>query len=78
MSASEEEEQEQHVSHFTSQVLGLQHLWDFYVESPSFLKGRRDPMLRCPQPRWETFSMANCRLTDSDLTSLFQCPNLSQ
>lgn len=49
MLASEEEEQEQHVSHFTSQVLSLQHLWDLYLESPSFRKGRLDPMLRCPQ-----------------------------
>lgn len=78
MPASEEEEQEQNVSYFTSQVLSLQHLWDLCLESPSFRNGRLDPMLRCPQTPWETFSITNGRLMDSDLTYLFQCPNLSQ
>lgn len=44
VSASEEEEQQ--VSRFTCQLLRLRPLRKLHMESPSFLEGRLDPMLR--------------------------------
>ncbi|XP_059560869.1 PRAME family member 15-like [Myotis daubentonii] len=41
--------------------------------------GRLDQMLRCLQTPLDKLSITNCqRLTHSDLTHLFQCPNLRQ
>ncbi|XP_005857254.1 PREDICTED: PRAME family member 12 [Myotis brandtii] len=57
----------------------LQHLRDLKMDSPSFLQGRLDQMLRCLQTPLDKLSITNCqRLTHSDLTCLFQCPNLRQ
>lgn len=41
-----EEKEQQHVVQFTSQFLRLQHLRDLHLESPSFLEGCLDQMLR--------------------------------
>lgn len=46
MPTSEEKEQQWHVSQFTSQLLRLHHLRRLYTESPSFLEGRLDQMVR--------------------------------
>ena len=47
MSALEkQEQQEQQVVQFTSQFLKLHHLQDLYLDSPSFLEGCLDQMLR--------------------------------
>ncbi|XP_066228723.1 PRAME family member 12-like [Saccopteryx leptura] len=74
--AEEEEEQKQYVSQFTCQFFRLQHLRRFYMESPSFLKGRLDQLLRCLQTPLETLCITNCPLTESDLIHLSRCPNL--
>ncbi|KAM8791781.1 PRAME family member 12-like [Rhynchonycteris naso] len=74
--AEEEEEQKQHVSQFTCQFLRLQHLRRLYMESPSFLEGHLDHLLRCLQTPLETLCITNCLLTESDLIHLSQCPNL--
>ncbi|XP_023617857.1 PRAME family member 12-like [Myotis lucifugus] len=66
-------------SQFLSQMLRLRHLKKLYLESPSFLRGRLDQMLRCLQTPLDKLSMWFCsQLTHSDLTHLFQCPNLRQ
>ncbi|XP_006083540.1 PRAME family member 20-like [Myotis lucifugus] len=60
-------------------MLSLRHLQDLNMDSPSFLRGRLDQMLRCLQTPLDKLSVTNChRLTHSDLTHLFQCPNLRQ
>ena len=41
-----EEQEDQHVIQITSQFLRLHHLRDIRMESPSFLQGRLDKMLR--------------------------------
>ncbi|KAF5913933.1 hypothetical protein HPG69_011964, partial [Diceros bicornis minor] len=76
--ATASEEQGQHVARFTSQVLRLHHLQGLYIESPSFLEGCLDQMLRCLKTPLETLSITNCLLTESDLRHLSQCPNTSQ
>ncbi|KAK1340480.1 hypothetical protein QTO34_019050 [Cnephaeus nilssonii] len=86
--ADEEEEEEQEeeekkeqgfFSQFLSQMLKLQHLRELVLESPSFLRGRLDQMLRCLQTPLEKLTITHCQsLTHSDLTHLFQCPNLRQ
>ncbi|ELK38165.1 Putative PRAME family member 24 [Myotis davidii] len=60
-------------------MLRLQHLRDLNMESPSFLRGRLDQMLRCLQTPLDKLSVWFCsQLTHSDLTHPFQCPNLRQ
>uniref|UniRef100_A0A8C5ZYR5 PRAME nuclear receptor transcriptional regulator n=1 Tax=Marmota marmota marmota TaxID=9994 RepID=A0A8C5ZYR5_MARMA len=72
-------EQEEHcVSQFTSQFLSLHHLQELYLDSISFLKGRLNQVLRSLKSPLETLSITNCLLSESDLTHLSQCPNISQ
>uniref|UniRef100_G1Q2K9 Uncharacterized protein n=1 Tax=Myotis lucifugus TaxID=59463 RepID=G1Q2K9_MYOLU len=80
LTEEEEKQQEQgSFSQFLSQMLSLRHLQDLNMDSPSFLRGRLDQMLRCLQTPLDKLSVTNChRLTHSDLTHLFQCPNLRQ
>uniref|UniRef100_G1Q597 Uncharacterized protein n=1 Tax=Myotis lucifugus TaxID=59463 RepID=G1Q597_MYOLU len=74
-----EQEEQGSFSQFLSQMLRLRHLKKLYLESPSFLRGRLDQMLRCLQTPLDKLSMWFCsQLTHSDLTHLFQCPNLRQ
>ncbi|XP_005868939.1 PREDICTED: PRAME family member 8 [Myotis brandtii] len=75
----QEQEEQRSFSQFLSQMLRLRHLRDLNMESPSFLRGRLDQMLRCLQTPLDKLSITHCqRLTHSDLTHLFQCPNLRQ
>ncbi|XP_027779705.1 melanoma antigen preferentially expressed in tumors [Marmota flaviventris] len=72
-------EQEEHcVSQLTSQFLSLHHLQELYLDSISFLKGRLNQVLRSLKSPLETLSITNCLLSESDLTHLSQCPNISQ
>ncbi|XP_036112733.1 PRAME family member 12-like [Molossus molossus] len=73
-----EEGEERHLSRFTSQILRLKHLRKLYLESPYFLMGRLDRLLRCLQTPLETLSITGCLFSESDLIYLSQCPNLSQ
>ncbi|CAK6440615.1 unnamed protein product [Pipistrellus nathusii] len=74
-----QEEEQQSFSQFLSQMLRLQHLRELNMDSPSFLQGRLDQMLRCLQTLLDKLSITNCwQLSHSDLTHLFQCPNLRQ
>lgn len=62
-----------------SQMLRLRHLQELHMHSPSFLRDRLDQMLRCLQTPLDLLCLTYCqRLTHSDLTLLFQCPNLRQ
>ncbi|ELK25519.1 Putative PRAME family member 24 [Myotis davidii] len=73
------QEEQQFFSQFLSQMLRLQHLRDLKMDSPSFLRGRLDQMLRCLQTPLDRLSITNCQqLKHSDLTHLFQCPNFRQ
>ncbi|XP_043340577.1 PRAME family member 9/15-like [Cervus canadensis] len=73
------EEQEQHVVvQFTSQFLKLHHLRDLCLESPFFLSGHLDQMLRCLVSPLDNLAITYCLLTESDLTHLSQCPSISQ
>uniref|UniRef100_G1P6W0 Uncharacterized protein n=1 Tax=Myotis lucifugus TaxID=59463 RepID=G1P6W0_MYOLU len=75
----EEQEEEGDFSQFLSQMLRLWHLRELHMHSPSFFRGRLDQMLRCLQTPLDELSLTYCqRLTHSDLTHLFQCPNLRQ
>ncbi|KAF3820306.1 hypothetical protein GH733_015815, partial [Mirounga leonina] len=76
--ATPSKEEKQHVARFTSQFLQLHHLQKLSMDSPSFLEGRLDEMLRCLKTPLETLSITNCQLTESDLAHLSQCPNVSQ
>ncbi|XP_023611122.1 PRAME family member 20-like [Myotis lucifugus] len=61
------------------EMLRLRHLRELDMDSPSFLRGRLDQMLRCLQTPLDKLCITNCQqLTHSDLTHLFQCPNLRQ
>ncbi|EPQ12239.1 PRAME family member 12 [Myotis brandtii] len=74
-----QQEEQRYFSQFLSQMLRLRHLRDLNMESPSFLRGRLDQMLRCLQTPLDKLSIWLCwQLTHSDLTHLFQCPNLRQ
>ncbi|XP_014401287.1 PREDICTED: PRAME family member 9/15 [Myotis brandtii] len=74
-----QQEEQRSFSQFLSQMLRLRHLRDLNMDSPSFLRGRLDQMLRCLQTPLDKLSIRNCqRLTHSDLTHLLQCPNLRQ
>ncbi|OWK08566.1 hypothetical protein Celaphus_00011109, partial [Cervus elaphus hippelaphus] len=58
--------------------LKLHHLQDLYLDSPSFLEGCLDQMLRCLRTPLDHLAITNCQLTESDLTYLSQCPNICQ
>ncbi|XP_054576667.1 PRAME family member 12-like [Eptesicus fuscus] len=74
----EEQEQEEEQQDWEEEE-ELQHLRELDMDSPSFLRGRLDQMLRCLQTPLDKLSITNCpQLTHSDLTHLFQCPNLRQ
>ncbi|XP_010956085.3 PRAME family member 15-like [Camelus bactrianus] len=73
-----EEQDQQHLAQFTSQFLRLHHLRNLHIESPSFLEGRLDQMLRFLKTPLDNFSITNCQLSESDLTHLSWCPNISQ
>ncbi|KAM9705908.1 PRAME family member 8-like [Dama dama] len=72
------EQQEQQVVQFTSQFPKLHHLQDLYLDSPSFLEGCLDQMLRFLKTPLDHLAISNCHLTESDLTHLSQCPNIHQ
>ncbi|XP_059534719.1 PRAME family member 8-like [Myotis daubentonii] len=60
-------------------ILMLRHLRQLYMCALSFLPGGLDQVLRCLQTPLDKFClMFGQRLTHSDLTYLFQCPNLRQ
>uniref|UniRef100_A0A8C0CTH3 Melanoma antigen preferentially expressed in tumors-like n=1 Tax=Balaenoptera musculus TaxID=9771 RepID=A0A8C0CTH3_BALMU len=71
------EQDHQYLLQFASQILRLQYLRDLHMESPSFLEGRLNQMFRCLKTPLDNLSITNCLLTESDLTHLFQCPNIS-
>ncbi|XP_059542170.1 PRAME family member 20-like [Myotis daubentonii] len=74
-----EQEEQRSFSQFLSQMLRLRHLRALYLESPAFLRGRLDQVLRCLQTPLDKLSLWFCsQLTHSDLTHLFRCPNLRQ
>ncbi|XP_061040078.1 PRAME family member 12-like [Eubalaena glacialis] len=73
-----EEQEEQHVIQITSQFLRLRHLQDIRMESPSFLQGRLDKMLRCLKTPLENLAITHCLITESDLKHLSHCLNISQ
>ncbi|XP_007170125.2 PRAME family member 12-like [Balaenoptera acutorostrata] len=71
------EQDHQYLLQFASQILRLQYLRDLHMESPSFLEGRLNQMFRCLKTPLDNLAITNCLLTESDLTHLFQCPNIS-
>uniref|UniRef100_G1Q0P2 Uncharacterized protein n=1 Tax=Myotis lucifugus TaxID=59463 RepID=G1Q0P2_MYOLU len=79
LAEEQEQEEQRSFSQFFSQMLRLGHLRELYMRSPSFLPGRLDQMLKCLQTPLDQLCLIYCqRLTHSDLTHLFQCPNLRQ
>ncbi|XP_007104889.1 melanoma antigen preferentially expressed in tumors-like [Physeter macrocephalus] len=72
------EQEEQHVVQITSQFLRLHHLRDLRMESPSFLQGRLEQMLRCLKTPLENLAITHCLITESDLKHLSHCLNISQ
>ncbi|MXQ87682.1 hypothetical protein E5288_WYG017750 [Bos mutus] len=72
------EQDKQHVVKITSQFLRLHHLRDLHLESPFYLEGCLDQMLRCLMTPLDTLTITCCLLTDSDLTHLSQSPKVSQ
>ncbi|ELK27461.1 PRAME family member 9/15 [Myotis davidii] len=73
--AEEDEEQEED----GEEMLRLRHLRELHMHSPSFLRSRLDQRLRCLQTPLDKFCLTYCqRLMHSDLTHLFQGPNLRQ
>ncbi|XP_036302650.1 PRAME family member 8-like [Pipistrellus kuhlii] len=74
-----EREEQQSFHQFLSQILRLQHLRELHMDSPCFLLGRLDQMLRCLQIPLDRVSITNCQhLMHSDLIHLFQCPKIRQ
>ncbi|MXQ87683.1 hypothetical protein E5288_WYG017703 [Bos mutus] len=71
-------QEEHHIVQITSQFLRLDHLRDLHLESPSFLEGCLDQMLRCLRSPLDSLSITKCRLTESDLTHVSQSPDISQ
>ncbi|XP_074232072.1 PRAME family member 12-like [Camelus bactrianus] len=61
-----------------SALARLHYLRDLHLESPSFLEGRLDQMLRCLKTPLDNLSVTNCQLTESDLSHLSRSPNISQ
>ncbi|KAM9705911.1 melanoma antigen preferentially expressed in tumors-like [Dama dama] len=72
------EQDKQHVVKITSQFLRMHHLRDLHLESPFYLEGCLDQMLRCLMTPLDTLTITRCLLTDSDLTHLSQSPKISQ
>ncbi|DAA21158.1 TPA: preferentially expressed antigen in melanoma-like [Bos taurus] len=70
--------QEHNHVQITSQFRRLGHLRDLHLESPSFLEGCLDQMLRCLRSPLDSLSITKCRLTESDLTHVSQSPDISQ
>ncbi|XP_015330723.1 PRAME family member 8-like [Bos taurus] len=60
------------------QFLKQYHLQDLYLDSPSFLEGCLDQMLRFLRTLLDHLAITNCWLTESDLTHLSQCPNIHE
>ncbi|XP_040118742.1 PRAME family member 27-like [Oryx dammah] len=73
-----EDQEERHVVQITSQFLRLHYLQDLFLVSTFFLEGCLDQMLRCLTNPLNTLGITHCLLTNSDLTHLSQCPNISQ
>ncbi|XP_057588545.1 melanoma antigen preferentially expressed in tumors-like [Hippopotamus amphibius kiboko] len=71
-----EEQEEQDIVQITSQYLRLHHLRDLHLESPTFLEGHLDHMLKCLTTPLNNLAITHCLLMDSDLTHLSQCPNI--
>ncbi|XP_059998860.1 PRAME family member 12-like [Lagenorhynchus albirostris] len=71
-------QEQQHFVQITSQFLRLHHLRDLHLESHSFLEGCLDQMLRCLTNPLDNLAITHCLLSDSDLSHLSQCPNISQ
>uniref|UniRef100_G1Q3J8 Uncharacterized protein n=1 Tax=Myotis lucifugus TaxID=59463 RepID=G1Q3J8_MYOLU len=79
LTEEKQQEEQRSFSQFLTQMLRLRHLRELDMDSPSFLRGRLDQMLRCLQTPLDKLCITNCQqLTHSDLTHLFQCPNLRQ
>ncbi|KAJ1074836.1 hypothetical protein K5549_019284, partial [Capra hircus] len=72
-----EEQEEEHVVKITSQFLRLHCLRNLHLESPFYLEGCLDQMLRCLMTPLDNLEITHCLLTDSDLTHLSQSPNIS-
>uniref|UniRef100_A0A4W2HG52 Melanoma antigen preferentially expressed in tumors-like n=1 Tax=Bos indicus x Bos taurus TaxID=30522 RepID=A0A4W2HG52_BOBOX len=72
-----EEREEEHVVKITSQFLRLHCLRNLHLESPFYLEGCLDQMLRCLMTPLDNLEITHCLLTDSDLTHLSQSPNIS-
>ncbi|XP_027391487.1 PRAME family member 12-like [Bos indicus x Bos taurus] len=73
-----QKQEHDHVVQITSQFRRLGHLRDLHLESPSFLEGCLDQMLRCLRSPLDSLSITKCRLTESDLTHVSQSPDISQ
>uniref|UniRef100_A0A8C6FX17 Melanoma antigen preferentially expressed in tumors-like n=1 Tax=Moschus moschiferus TaxID=68415 RepID=A0A8C6FX17_MOSMO len=74
-----EDQEEQHVVQFASQFLRLNHLQDLFLVSTFFLEDIVILLLlRCLTNPLDTLGITHCLLTNSDLTHLSQCPNISQ
>ncbi|XP_070222969.1 PRAME family member 15, partial [Bos mutus] len=73
-----QKQEHDHVVQITSQFRRLGHLRDLHLESPSFLEGCLDQMLRCLRSPLDSLSLTKCRLTESDLTHVSQSPDISQ
>ncbi|XP_060058357.1 PRAME family member 12-like [Erinaceus europaeus] len=77
ISASEWEKWYKASMEFISDFSHLLHLQELYLESPSFLQGHLNEMLRYLNTPLEVFSLTNCTLTEEDLTDLFQSPHIT-
>uniref|UniRef100_A0A5F9CZV9 Uncharacterized protein n=1 Tax=Oryctolagus cuniculus TaxID=9986 RepID=A0A5F9CZV9_RABIT len=75
---SSPEEQEEHISHFTSQFLRLNRLRRLHMRGVSFLQDHLDRVLRCLSAPLEALSITNCVLSEADLVHLSQCPNTDE
>ncbi|XP_069400488.1 PRAME family member 8-like [Ovis canadensis] len=73
-----EQQEEEHVVQITSQFLRLHQVRDLHLESPFYLEGCLDQMLRCLKTPLDNLGITHCLLTNSDLTHLSQSPNISQ
>uniref|UniRef100_A0A8C3W9C7 Uncharacterized protein n=1 Tax=Catagonus wagneri TaxID=51154 RepID=A0A8C3W9C7_9CETA len=76
--SAREEKEQQHVVQFTSQFRRLHHLRDLYMDSPTFLEGHLDQVLRGLKKPLDNLIITNCQLTESDLTHLSQCPYMGR
>ncbi|XP_059751777.1 PRAME family member 8-like [Balaenoptera ricei] len=72
------EQEQQHFAQITSQFLRLHRLRDLHLESPSYLEGCLDQILRCLMTPLDNLAITHCLLSDSDLSHLSQCPNISE